>query len=96
MIFGALGIALLALVSYGIDFYRIPWQQARTLWDVLFCAISIFLLVRMRMKMKEGTFERLQREYKELLAQYEAERDRSIQTQINELRTRIEAMEQTR
>ena len=93
MIWGAALLMLLAFSSYLIDtgFFILP--QSRLIWDVLFFSLSLYLLIRIRLKSRAGTFERLQKEYSELMEKSAKERDSVILVQIEEIKVRLAALE---
>jgi hypothetical protein len=87
-------LLLLAFSSYLIDMNVLPRPVFRHAWNGAVLLFSLYLLIRMRVKIVQGAFEKMQEEYRELNERIEKRRHSSLQEQIDELARRISAMEE--
>lgn len=86
-------VVIFAFLLLITDFNYLPHEIMKHVWNVLLFGFSIYLVIRMRRKIKMGSFEKLQKEYLELKKQMEEKQFASINSRILELEKRISLLE---
>lgn len=87
-----------AFLSYAIDVNLAPDILPRAPFlhvnNFIILGLGIFLLIRIRIKIMQGSLEKIQREHHDLSRKAESNRIDGLQKQIDELKTRLSKMEE--
>lgn len=87
-------LALFAFLSLLIDLdYLRPHYAFRQVWNLALLSFGVALLYRMRVRMRSGAFEKLQKEYNELKEKSEEQKFVNLRCAIEQLEKRIAALE---
>lgn len=90
-------LVLFAFLSLLIDLGYIQPQYAfRQIWNLILLSFGVALFYRMRIRMRAGAFEKLQKEYNELSAKAEEQKFVSLRCAIEQLEKRVAALEEKR
>jgi len=86
-------LVIFSFLSLLIDMQYLPPTIFRHIWNVLMLALGLYLFARISMKMMQGSFECLQKEYEDLNTQIEEKQHGTLVQQIDELKDRIARLE---
>jgi uncharacterized protein HemX len=87
-------LVLFGFLSMLIDLdYMRPQIIFRQLWNLLILATGLYLLIRMRIKARQGALEGLQQEYERLSVQREESRYRDLEGRLKGMEDRLRALE---
>ncbi len=86
-------LILFAFLSLLIDLDYLQHEWFRHLWNFILLGVGILLLIRMRTRMHEGAFEKLQRECENLSIKAEEQKFTKLRDAIEQLEQRISILE---
>lgn len=91
MILWYIFLILFAFISFAVDvdLAYLPQEVFRPIWNAVVLGFSIYLLVRMRSKIKVGAYESMQKEYQNLTHKLEENRFVKMARKVRELEERI-------